>query len=599
VSAPRFLLGWALLTAAASAIVYARSHIALAPMPSQAAQRWAMRALSAAGAGAPLPDAPPDAVAYRAAGSVIALAWFRGVVRARYVGDGDFAGSVRRAAARFAANPALRALSRRPGAADNPVRFTLSVPRGAAPLLLGVPFLSNLSVVPLVEGVSAELGGQHAYLTPEELLGDDLFDHVRTPIPDLTIGIDIDRIVDMLGRELGVDGAHLARAGSLRRFRAGIIAANAYPTSPEVDVPTLERAAREGAQFLLRHQGGDGRYTYVYDGRTGKPDATQEYNLPRHAGTTYFLAQAARVLGMPEARAGALRAMRWLREESTTTCGAPDRLCVRTRDRADMGSSALAALAAAELLRSGDDAETRAYLRGLTAFIRSMQRPDGELKHLYDLNADRAVDVQRMYYSGEAADALLYSHRVLGDPADLAAAQRVMRHLTGAGWDFFGSRYFYGEEHWTCQAVAQALDVAGDAAGLPFCLRWLGYQRALLYPAGQTPWPVQGAIGVGPVILPRLTTVASRVEAGAMLYPLVRARGLADADDLRAQVESSLGLLLRMRWAPGPAHLLYDAKAAFGGVPASQAGLQVRNDYVQHACSAMLTWVEVLRSEQR
>jgi hypothetical protein len=54
-----------------------------------------------------------------------------------------------------------------------------------------------------------------------------------------------------------------------------------------------------------------------------------------------------------------------------------------------------------------------------------------------------------------------------------------------------------------------------------------------------------------------------------------------------------------MRWAPGPAHLLYDAKAAFGGVPASQAGLQVRNDYVQHACSAMLTWVEVLRSEQR
>jgi hypothetical protein len=181
-----------------------------------------------------------------------------------------------------------------------------------------------------------------------------------------------------------------------------------------------------------------------------------------------------------------------------------------------------------------------------------------------------------------------------------------MRHLTGAAWSFFGSRYFYGEEHWTCQAVAQAERVAGGEpsarplldAGLDFCLRWLGFQRAIEYRKGETPWPAEGALGVGPVLLPRLTTVASRVEAGALIYRVAKARG-RDVRALRAQMESNLGLLLRMRWAPGPAHLFFDPRAAHGGLPMTQASLDVRNDFVQHAGSAMLAWAEVLAEEGR
>ena len=82
-----------------------------------------------------------------------------------------------------------------------------------------------------------------------------------------------------------------------------------------------------------------------------------------------------------------------------------------------------------------------------------------------------------------------------------------------------------------------------------------------------------------------------------MLYPVLRARG-ADVAPIRAQIESSLGLLLRMRWAPGPTHLLMDPASAFGALPASIMSLEVRNDYVQHACSAMLLWAEVLRGEK-
>jgi hypothetical protein len=77
-----------------------------------------------------------------------------------------------------------------------------------------------------------------------------------------------------------------------------------------------------------------GRYTYVYRGATGGQSPPRAYSMPRHAGTTYFLAQADRVLDMPEARKGALRALRFLARERLKRCGAPDRLCITDGDEA-------------------------------------------------------------------------------------------------------------------------------------------------------------------------------------------------------------------------------------------------------------------------
>jgi hypothetical protein len=591
----RFLLAWLLVAGLGSIAVYRAASIDPVPMPSAAAQRWALDALAAARAGNEPREPPADARSYRAHGAIVALAWVEGRVRARLVGGRNYAASVQWFARRFARNAELRAL---PVTAEgkDPVRFTISVARGAAPLVRGVPFVENLGLVPLLEGAVAELGDRRAYLTPEEIQADELYNHVVTPIPDLAFGVDVGGIEQRLAAQLGVSPERLRREGRLRRVRYGAIVRAPYPSRERPDRATLERAAREGAQFLLRHQHPSGQYTYVYSGREGR-EAPAGYNLPRHAGTTYFLAQAARVLDMREAREGALRALRFVRTKMLRHCGGPDRFCISDRPRADMGSAALTALAAAEVLRGGDNVQARRLLLGLTEFIRSMQRPDGELMHLYDLEADQPIDVQLMYYSGEAAYALLAAYQLYRDERDLEAARRLMSHLTGAGWSFFGSRYFYGEEHWTCQAVSQAAPFIEDLSqGIDFCSRWLAFSRALQYRRGQTPWPVEGAIGVGPLLVPRLTTVASRTETGAMFYPVAKRAGL-DARALREQVEASLGFLLRMRWSPGPAHALFDADAALGGVPGSPESLDVRNDFVQHAASAMLLWVEVLRDE--
>lgn len=580
-----FFSAWVALTALACLFVASAARLDPAPMPAANAQRWALAALEAAQARRSLPDAPSEASRYRAFGAVIVLAWREGRAVARYVGRDGFANTVRDAAQRFAIDPVLQT-------STSGVRFTVTLELDRGTWWRAVPFLAELSVVPLVEGVSIALGDRSAYLTPDEITSRGLWDSaIKTPIPDLTFGLSPTKIAERLAKELGASPADILERGAFSRFAAGTIAADAYPREEAVTLASLERGARESAKFLLRHQLPSGRFVYRYDASRDRERKGSGYSLPRHAGTAYFLAQAGRVLRMPEAREGARLALAWVRRVAFRHCGGERLGCVARDDFPDMGAAALTALAAAELLAGGDDPEVRDMLEQLTAFVRSMQRKDGELMHVYDLRAQKPIDVQKMYYSGEAAVALLASHRVLHDERDLVAVRPLMQHLTGAGWSFFGSRYFYGEEHWTCQAVAAAADRIQVPGGLDFCLRWLSYQHALMYRKGETPWPVAGAIGVGPVIVPRLTSVASRVEAGAPIYALAL-KSDRDVAELRAQMHAHLELLMRMRWAPGPAHLFRDPEAALGGVPATQASLEVRNDFVQHAGSAMLAWAE-------
>ncbi len=601
-SAARYLLAWSVFTLLGCLAVHARASISRVPMPDEASTRWAYEALAQAAQHLPLTAAPPRAEHYRAGGAIFVSVYVHGQRVARHVAGATLTKAVREAGVAFARQPllALAFSARKP--ADRP-RFRIELTRGDAALVDALPWLRALLLVPLRDGLCATQGtdgGRSVCLTPDDIWGLGLYDRaVVAPIPDLTFGTDLALLEQRLADDLGTTRAELHQNGRVRRVRIEAMAP--WPTEtprPALTREQLETAARDGAKFVLRHQARSGRYTYVYDAQHDRALAGDDYSLPRHGGTTYFLAQAAQRLAMPEARAGARRALGYLRASAITTCGAPDRLCVLQDGEVEVGASALTALAAAELLQSGDDADVSALLSGLTAFLRAQQRPDGELMHEYDRKRERAVDVQHMYYSGETAMALLTAYERTRDPRDLQAARRLMAHLTGAGWSFFGSRYFYGEEHWTCQAVGKAAAYMDVSAALAFCVRWARWQSHLQYAAGDTPWPSEGAFGVGPVLLPRVTTAASRVEASVPLFRVLRAHqqsahGVTDASELRELrrvIERSVGLLLRQRWAPGPTHLFRNPARAYGGMPGTAADLTSRTDMVQHAGSALLAW---------
>ena len=398
---------------------------------------------------------------------------------------------------------------------------------------------------------------------------------------------------------LGVSSRDLLEHGVLRRIRVTRSVAGAPParavTADSLDQSDVRVAAVAMGRYLARGVDHDGRFRYLVNAPTNQ--TLPGYDWPRHAGATYFVTQIAGLTGDPDVRFAALRAGALLRDHALLHCG--DLRCIGEEDSslADVGSTALALLAFVELARTHLDDGYALLVPQLTEFLRAQQRPDGELMHLYDRRAKRPVDLQLLYYTGEAALALSRAHSLLGDPRDLEAATRALAYLAGPAWSFFGSRYYWGEEHWTCQAMDDLWDRAPASTrqtALAFCLGWQAYGRKLMYGPTNTPFDADGAYGVGPIVTPHLTPAGSRAEAGLATLDAATRAG-CPAEELAIldrQMRRSLAMLLRHQ-LPGREYLFVDPSAIDGAMPGSEVDWQLRIDYAQHTGSALVRWLDV------
>ncbi|HEX8792607.1 MAG TPA: hypothetical protein VF765_16780 [Polyangiaceae bacterium] len=510
--------------------------------------------------------------------AIVATVWAGGAVVGRAVvaheGDSD---------------PGIAAaLAEHPGA-------TLAHERvvGEGPIVARPELAFMFSVVPGRDGIAATLDGRTVYVTPDELLARQAYDHgLSIAAVQLSIGLDVPTTLAMLAERLGVSARDVLDRAALSRIRVSRHSRPRSTLAPDsFDAASARRGALAAARYLARNTDSEGRFRYLVEAPTNRE--LPGYDWPRHAGATYFLAEAAAASdGDPDIAFAALRAAGYLRDHALVPCGLLR--CIGDGAVVDVGSAALAILAFAEIARTGLDPAYAPLVRDLAAFLRSQQRADGELMHEYDRAAGRPIDVQRLYFSGEAALALSRAHALLGDPRDLEAARRALHHLVHGAWSFFGSRYYWGEEHWTCQAADDLWDRAPSEEALDFCLGWAAYNRKLMYGAADTALDADGAYGVGPVVTPRLTPAGSRSEATAATLDMARRAGRPreQLEALDGQLRRSLALLLRQQFAlsPGlyPTYLLADPHAVDGAVPGSEVDWDLRIDYSQHAGNALL-----------
>lgn len=471
------------------------------------------------------------------------------------------------------------------------------------------PLTFPFALVPGRDGLMVEIDGKTAWATADDLLAAQAYDHASTFLdPSLGFGTHQATVMQHLSMQLGLPPADIQERARARRVRfERHVMGEALPpriTAKTLDRAVVKRAVHEAASFIARGVDGNGLYRYIVDAITNQ--TIGGYSWPRHAGTTYFLAQVSAIIDDPQIAAACLRAAARLRDEMMKDCG--QNRCVAADNEADVGSSALALVAFAEIVRTGLDASYRPAVVELAGFLRSQQRPDGELMHLYDRGAKKPIDVQYLYYTGEAALALARAHRITGDVRDREAASRALARLAGQGWSFFGSRYYFSEEHWTCQAVADLWERAPDHEALAFCLRWHEYQRRLQHGVAESPFDAEGAFSFGPFITPRTTPASSRGEAaGAALEIMKRdpSAGSRNAAEhgrtvalLDEELRRAIAFVLRAQLRPGPSHLFARPDEIKGAMPGSAVDLQLRIDYVQHAGSMMIRWLEITAGER-
>lgn len=465
------------------------------------------------------------------------------------------------------------------------------------------PALMGLSIVSGRDGVKAEYRGRAAYVTPDDLIVHQAYDKglVVGPI-ELHVGADPSTLLDLLGADLQVSAEEIARHASLTRFvsRREMLQpdtkAQRNPAPNEIGDANLRASIEAGAMYLVRNQHADGSFRYQVDTTTNQ-EPPAAYDWPRHAGTTLFLAEAAHFTHDATIGRAARLGAELLRDRRTRQCGAES--CVGEDPILALGSSALALLGYVEIVQAGIDGSFRPAISALASFIRSQQRSDGEFVHWYDLGAMRPLDRPVPYYSGEAALALTRAYRITHDPRDLQAAQRALDYLVGPNWQFFGNRYYYGEEHWTCQVMGDLWPMSANPKALDFCLRWHRYNRAVQQP-NFPGLPIDGGFGFGPLVQPRMAAAGSRSEAGVATLVAAEAAGV-DASEIRAldhQIRRAIALIMRQQFRPGPTHLFANPEAVHGGLPVSPIELAIRIDVPQHAGCAMIRYARYLASKR-
>ncbi|MFT3699865.1 MAG: hypothetical protein QM831_42370 [Kofleriaceae bacterium] len=573
-------------------------------------------------------DAPACDV-HRAADMVIATVWFEGKTIARVEGSGtDVGSSVDDVVKKLRGQPAVKTFAANGHAAD--ARIQIDIVHGHAPLgdnhwLLGglaLPGLASLLALnPGVDGIGATSGGKTAYVLPHELVLAKLLSTKRPggeAMGDFAMGADVDKIAVMAGARIGtkIDKTALFRfrtdtfVEQKDHAKPALALYRGVPEAPALSAAALRQAALNGARYLVNHMGPNGRYIYEHDLTTGnKTDATKlggNYSMPRHGGTTYFLAQVYRITKEEWLREPIERAFKHLVDlMSNGTCAAKladgteiDCVIDKGEGAAGLGSTALVLVALAEYQLATGDKRYLPLATKLANFILMMQRPDGSFCHLYDPRAkQRDEKSELLYYSGEAALALVRMNKITGDPKYAQAAEKGLDWLVD-WYDFFVGGFIFGEEHWTCIAAEAIWPEVKKPKYRKFCAAYGEFLRQQQPEPGDFPdeYDLVGSYNVSPFVPPYNTPAGSRTEAMISSYLLTVHAGEPD-EALRSQVTSTLQYLLGQQIRPeNDFDVVGDAD---GGIPGSPLERNVRIDFVQHVCSGMIRASEWIDGEAK
>lgn len=650
-SAVLLLITWA---------VYARYRIEVPPRVDAATRAAVLESLRAA----VNQDAAPAIAGLDGAldGPLVVGVWLDGGMKARVTVAGDTLGeAVAEASEELRTHVGLEPLS--PGQRiHSRIKVDLVVRRGR--LLQPGDFLSDVSggvlpalgMHPGLDGLGVRVADREVVLLPDELVRGQILTASQplSFVPEFKIGLEFsiaDKTLQALSglrpeQYLGAERRyHRIRTDSFveppvgDRERGPVPLTRGLPPRPELTSETLRESAIAGGRYLVAHLADNGRYIYernLTNGDATDPSRPGAYSIPRHAGTTYFLAELYRHTGESFLREPVERAFSHLEElvrrggcegvlpdgeEFACVIDRSDRLMrsiaeheslvaaaaepspsvlakldeLRRRRMADLGSTALAVVALAEYERATKSQRFRPLATRLTAWILSMQRANGSFRHLYVVPlAEPIEDVTLLYYSGEAALALARMYEVTGDERYRDGAHRALNHLVD-WYDFFVGGFIYGEEHWTCIAAEAIWPAVKERRYLDFCRGYAEFLRKQQLQADDFPDQpdLAGAYGVSPFVLPHNTPAGSRSEAMISTYLLSKYHGRPDPA-IREQVLAAAHYTLGQQIRPDSSWDVSARANGLGAMPGSAIDRVVRIDYVQHVCSALIRAIPLL-----
>jgi hypothetical protein len=238
----------------------------------------------------------------------------------------------------------------------------------------------------------------------------------------------------------------------------------------------LHDAAALAVDWLVRNQRDTGQWMYRYD-----RDADAElpgYNLPRHAGVTMSLEQAAGA-GLPMSEAAAAAADRGIDWALDNVYEGPGWLAFASGNGEQFGTGATGLLTAALVLRRERTHDDRYddVMQRFGAFMTAMTTDRGQVYGYYDRTRETPVaESWSRYFTGEIFWALAMLHRVFPDAGYDEPATRIAHYIATERRQAEGYQPDL-PDHWAAYGFATMttwLDWTMAAEYLPYARRQMG-----------------------------------------------------------------------------------------------------------------------------
>jgi hypothetical protein len=378
--------------------------------------------------------------------------------------------------------------------------------------------------------------------------------------------------------------------------------------SDAVTADQLRTAVDRAAEYLAGLCDDQGKFTY----RTHlDPDVTMEprYNVLRHAGAIYALADYCQRSPNPKVQQATLRAASFLREQCFAPVAGnanllavwsePDLVGPDRERQAKLGGAGLALIGLLQLEQIAPGSTPLDELRGLGRFLIFMQKPDGEFYSKYFPDRGRSDAWRSMYYPGEAALGLLMLYE--RDP------QPQWLHTAGKALDAIARRGALQNptlpDQWFLIATGrlQRLVDQHSLGSVPDAVLQHARRTCRDMLADQ-----QGQLN-HPEIFGCYTDDGRSCPSATRLEGLLAAMTFLPATDeslkskIRESVRMGMQFLLRCQVVEGPhagalPRVMPRVRPAAGDSDGDRAG-EIRIDYVQHALSAMMQFEHSLVTE--
>jgi len=336
----------------------------------------------------------------------------------------------------------------------------------------------------------------------------------------------------------------------------------------------VEECVRYAGDNLEFSQDCNGKYRYIYDPENDVYDDSN-YNIVRHAGTTYAILDLYKELGEKRYLAVGLAGLEYLCEYTYKINW--NEWAINYNLKMKVGTVSLAILGMVRYWQATGNERYNIYVEKFANFIVSQQRDDGAFAGIYGKKEEN------LYYSGEAFFALAMAYDMLGKKEYLKATEDALEFYWASDYDYDESAFI----PWASSGCAKWYRLTDDEEFLDFCFEMTDIQvtrQSLINDIDKLGNSLYGHI-LGPTVntgvylegIGDALRVAESVEDTERInsYHNCLKAGIEWILKLQYRKKSQLG---RPQRAFGGFHRGFDVDDAY----------LIRIDYTQHAISALL-----------